>query len=186
MSILTGPRLNFWGGIRTDVSVPNNSPTLDHEDPKKSFNLFDLTTSTVAAEAQSYRCIGADGKRYYGSTVPAQCRGLPVEELKIDRVLVAGVGSSAGSFTICAALVELAHELGRSPRPSEIAAHLGVHHETVGEAINRASVLTRGGRCRSTTLDPYRYAVKDADGRLDDVRDEVRDAEQQPDLDVRK
>ena len=54
MSILTGPRLNFWGGIRTDVSVPNNSPTLDHEDPKKSFNLFDLTTSTVAAEAYPY------------------------------------------------------------------------------------------------------------------------------------
>ncbi|MGY2289778.1 hypothetical protein ACW9H6_07990 [Pseudomonas sp. SDO528_S397] len=53
MSIFNGPRLNFWGGIRTDVSLPNNSPTLpqgsDHNWP-----LFDLTTSTLAPEAQGY------------------------------------------------------------------------------------------------------------------------------------
>lgn len=42
-----------------------------------------------------------------------------------------------------------------------IATHLGVHHETVAAAINRASVLTRGGRCRSTALDPYLPFVRD-------------------------
>jgi transposase len=42
-----------------------------------------------------------------------------------------------------------------------IAAHLGVHHETVATAINRASVLTRGGRCRSTALDAYLPFVRD-------------------------
>jgi hypothetical protein len=42
-----------------------------------------------------------------------------------------------------------------------IAAHLGVHHETVAAAINRASVLTRGGRCRSTALDPYLPFLRD-------------------------
>src|SRR5258706_15313560 len=34
-----------------------------------------------AAQAQSYRCVGADGKKYYGSSVPPQCLGHPVEEL---------------------------------------------------------------------------------------------------------
>ncbi|RMQ47636.1 hypothetical protein ALQ04_04112 [Pseudomonas cichorii] len=53
MSILNGPRLNFWGGISTDVSVPNNSATLD-EDNDTKFNLFDVTTSTIAPEAQPY------------------------------------------------------------------------------------------------------------------------------------
>ncbi|MBX8510311.1 hypothetical protein K5D34_11555 [Pseudomonas cichorii] len=53
MSILNGPRLNFWGGISTDVSVPNNSATLD-EDNDTEFNLFDVTTSTLAPEAQPY------------------------------------------------------------------------------------------------------------------------------------
>lgn len=42
-----------------------------------------------------------------------------------------------------------------------IAAQLGVHHETVLAAINRASVLTRGGRCRATTLDPYLPFLRD-------------------------
>ena len=35
-----------------------------------------------------------------------------------------------------------------------IAAQLGVHHGTVVAARNRARVLVRGGRCRSTALDP--------------------------------
>ncbi|MGQ0737142.1 MAG: IS21 family transposase [Acidobacteriota bacterium] len=43
-----------------------------------------------------------------------------------------------------------------------IAAQLGVHPETVAAALNRASVLTRGGRCRSTALDPYLPFLRDA------------------------
>ncbi len=34
-----------------------------------------------AADAQTYRCVGKDGKKYYGSAVPPQCLGLPVEQL---------------------------------------------------------------------------------------------------------
>jgi len=51
MSILNGPRLNFWGGIRTDVSLPNNSPTIPNGQ-NQHWPLFDLTTSTLAPEAQ--------------------------------------------------------------------------------------------------------------------------------------
>jgi transposase len=46
-------------------------------------------------------------------------------------------------------------------RVGTIATQLGVHHETVAAALNRASVLTRGGRCRATTLDPYLPFVRD-------------------------
>jgi hypothetical protein len=36
----------------------------------------------LAAQAQTtYRCTGSDGKKYYGSTIPMQCGGLPVEQL---------------------------------------------------------------------------------------------------------
>lgn len=52
MSILNGPRLNFWGGIRTDVSLPNNSPTIPQGNRK--LQLFDLPNSQVAAEAAGY------------------------------------------------------------------------------------------------------------------------------------
>ena len=35
----------------------------------------------MAAEAQSYRCVGKDGKKYYGQSVPTECLGMPVEQL---------------------------------------------------------------------------------------------------------
>ncbi len=41
-----------------------------------------------AAEAQSYRCTGKDGKKYYGATIPTQCIGLTVEQLSAQGVVV--------------------------------------------------------------------------------------------------
>jgi hypothetical protein len=40
-----------------------------------------LALAPFAAEAQSYRCTGTDGKKYYGQSVPTQCIGMPVEVL---------------------------------------------------------------------------------------------------------
>ncbi|HXR58816.1 MAG TPA: DUF4124 domain-containing protein, partial [Burkholderiales bacterium] len=33
------------------------------------------------AAAQSYRCVGKDGKKYYGQSLPPQCVGQSVEQL---------------------------------------------------------------------------------------------------------
>lgn len=40
-----------------------------------------LAFAPFAAEAQTYRCTGKDGKKYYGQSVPPQCLGMPVELL---------------------------------------------------------------------------------------------------------
>src|SRR5215831_4855069 len=42
----------------------------------------------LAVSAQSYRCTGKDGKRYYGQQVPPQCLGLPVEQLNSQGLVV--------------------------------------------------------------------------------------------------
>lgn len=47
-----------------------------------------LALLPFAADAQSYRCTGKDGKKYYGSTVPSQCLGLPVEQLSPQGLVV--------------------------------------------------------------------------------------------------
>ena len=48
-----------------------------------------LVIAPLAAQAQmTYRCTGADGKRYYGSTIPMQCMGHPVEQLNAQGLLV--------------------------------------------------------------------------------------------------
>lgn len=56
-----------------------------------------LAALPLAAEAQSYRCVGADGKKYYGSTVPAQCLGLPVEQLNAQGMVVKRFDAAASA-----------------------------------------------------------------------------------------
>lgn len=40
------------------------------------------------AQAQSYRCVGKDGKKYYGQTIPRACIGQPVEQLNAQGLVV--------------------------------------------------------------------------------------------------
>lgn len=47
-----------------------------------------LSLTPLASEAQSYRCVGKDGKRYYGSAVPPACHGQPIEELNSQGTVV--------------------------------------------------------------------------------------------------
>jgi hypothetical protein len=47
-----------------------------------------LALAPLAAEAQSYRCVGKDGKKYYGSTIPPQCVGQPIEQLNAQGTVI--------------------------------------------------------------------------------------------------
>src|SRR4026208_1186495 len=47
-----------------------------------------LIAITFAAGAQSFRCVGKDGKRYYGQTIPDQCIGQSVEQLDRQGMVV--------------------------------------------------------------------------------------------------
>src|SRR6266403_1055006 len=53
-----------------------------------------LIIASLAAHAQStpsqltYRCVGKDGKKYYGSTVPMPCLGQLIEQLNTSGMVV--------------------------------------------------------------------------------------------------
>ncbi|HEY8068570.1 MAG TPA: DUF4124 domain-containing protein [Burkholderiales bacterium] len=47
-----------------------------------------LALAPLAADAQSYRCTGNDGKKYYGQSIPPQCLGLPVEQLNSQGMVI--------------------------------------------------------------------------------------------------
>jgi hypothetical protein len=50
-----------------------------------------IATTPLVAQAQgalTYRCAGADGKKYYGSAIPMQCAGRPVEVLNSGGMVV--------------------------------------------------------------------------------------------------
>ena len=50
-----------------------------------------------AADAQSYRCVGKDGKKYYGSVVPTQCLGMPVEQLNAQGMVTKRFDAAASA-----------------------------------------------------------------------------------------
>jgi len=52
----------------------------------------------LAAGAQtSYRCVGKDGKKYYGSAVPPACLGQPVEQLNSQGMVVKRFDAAASA-----------------------------------------------------------------------------------------
>ena len=51
----------------------------------------------IAAEAQTYRCVGKDGKKYYGQNVPTQCLGMPVEQLNAQGIVTKRFDAAASA-----------------------------------------------------------------------------------------
>ena len=49
------------------------------------------------AEAQSYRCTGKDGKKYYGQSIPPACLGMPVEELNAQGLVTKRFDAAASA-----------------------------------------------------------------------------------------
>jgi chromosome segregation ATPase len=47
-----------------------------------------MLAAPLVADAQSFRCVGKDGKRYYGSTIPEQCIGRLVEQLSVHGTVI--------------------------------------------------------------------------------------------------
>jgi hypothetical protein len=56
-----------------------------------------ILLAPLAAEAQSYRCVGKDGKKYYGQAIPPECLGQPVEELNKQGMVVKRFDAAASA-----------------------------------------------------------------------------------------
>jgi len=54
-----------------------------------------LAALPLSAAAQSYRCVGKDGKKYYGQAVPPQCIGQPTEQLNAQGMVVRRIDAQA-------------------------------------------------------------------------------------------
>ncbi|HYG54130.1 MAG TPA: hypothetical protein VD965_02415 [Burkholderiales bacterium] len=54
-----------------------------------------LVAAPLAAHAQSFRCVGKDGKKYYGSAVPPQCAGVVVEQLNASGQVIKRIDPAA-------------------------------------------------------------------------------------------
>ncbi|HLX81617.1 MAG TPA: DUF4124 domain-containing protein [Burkholderiales bacterium] len=59
--------------------------------------LFAIAALPLAAQAQSYRCVGKDGKKYYGQSLPPQCLGQPAEQLNAAGMVIKRIDPQASA-----------------------------------------------------------------------------------------
>jgi DNA repair exonuclease SbcCD ATPase subunit len=122
-----------------------------------------LMLAASGAQAQSYRCVGKDGKRYYGSVVPQECYGLPVEQLNAQGMIVRRIDPAGGEKE------RLAKEAAETKKREE--------DQATREAArrNRALLATYTSvkdidDARSRALAENGKAMREVESRIDDIR----------------
>jgi hypothetical protein len=128
-----------------------------------------------AAQAQSYRCVGSDGKRHYGSSVPPQCYGLPVEELNSQGMVVKRIDPHAAE----------------KERRAKAAAEEKKKQEEAAkrEASRRSTALLATytsekdiDEARARALSENSKAVRDVEARIEAIRKRPDSASAEEDL----
>src|SRR5438309_9152186 len=128
-----------------------------------------LIAASFAAHSQStpgqltYRCVGKDGKKYYGSTVPMPCLGQPVEQLSTSGIVVKRISPEGNEKDRLAKEAE-----AKKKREDEAAAREAARR-------NRALLSTYTSEqdideARSRALADNEKAVKDVELRIDAIK----------------
>lgn len=122
-----------------------------------------LMLAPLAADAQAYRCVGKDGKRYYGSIVPQECAGRPVEQLSPQGMVIKRIDPEGSEKERLAKEAEAAKK-----REDDAAAKEAARR-------NRALLATYASEsdieeARSRALADNQKAVDEAESRIAAIR----------------
>ena len=115
-----------------------------------------------AAAQSTFRCIGKDGKKYYGQTIPNQCIGLAVEELDKQGVLIRRIENQSAE--------ERAAKKAADKKKSEEATA-----KKEEERRNRALLATYSSEkdieeARTRALTDNQQSIKDILGRIEQIK----------------
>ena len=128
-----------------------------------------LTLASFAAAAQSFRCAGKDNKKYYGSMIPPECIGRPVEQLNNRGMVIKRIDPQGEEKARQAKEATLAQKRKDEAAAKEAArrnhALLATYtsEKDIDEARNRA--LADNQKALQEIRDPHRGHQK-APGRL--------------------
>lgn len=122
-----------------------------------------LMLAPLAAEAQSFRCVSKDGKRYYGSTIPPECVGRPVEQLNSQGLVIKRIDPQGDEKA------RLAKEAEAAKKREEAAAAKEATRR------NRALLATYTSEgdiedARARALADNTKAVKEVENRIEAIR----------------
>jgi len=122
-----------------------------------------LIAAPLLAQAQSFRCVGKDGRTYYGSTIPHECLGRLVEQLNAQGLVIKRIDPEGAEKE----RVEKAAEAARK-REAEAAAKEQSRR-------NRALLATYSSErdieaARSRALADNAKALQEVESRIEAIR----------------
>jgi hypothetical protein len=122
-----------------------------------------LMVPPLAADAQSYRCTSKDGRKYYGSAVPPQCIGQPVEVLNRQGRVVRRIDPEGTEKE------RVAKEAAEAKKREQLA----VQREAARR--NRALLATYTStkdidQARKRALESNHKAIQDLESRIEQLR----------------
>ena len=121
-----------------------------------------LIAIPFAADAQSFRCVGKDGKKYYGQTIPDQCVGQSVEQLDKQGMVVRRIENRTAE--------DKAAKKAEEKKKSEEAAA-----KKEDDRRNRALLATYSSdkdieEARARALTENQLAMKDTARRIEEIK----------------
>lgn len=122
-----------------------------------------LAALPPVAQAQSYRCVGSDGKKYYGQTIPRACIGEIVEQLNPQGMVIRRIDPKGSAASREAKAAEEKKE-----REDAITRREALRH-------NRALLATYTSvedieAARGRALAGNTLAIKDVDDKIDRIK----------------
>jgi hypothetical protein len=113
----------------------------------------------LAAAAQSFRCVGKDGKTYYGSTIPNACIGQPIEQLNMQGMVIRRI-DPAGA------------ERDRQAKEAEAAKRR--EHEAAARELARRNRALLATYTSAEEIDEARArALKDHEKAVNDLKERI-------------
>jgi hypothetical protein len=138
------------------------------------FVLVPLVTEAQAPASTSYRCVGTDGKKYYGQSIPPACLGQPVEQLNAQGMVIKRIDAAASAAERAQ---KVADEEERKKREAVTKEEGRRNRALLATYTNEKDI----DQARARALKDNEGAVKDIEKRIGGLK--ARLAEQKKELD---
>lgn len=122
-----------------------------------------LMLAPLGADAQSFRCVGKDGKRYYGSVIPHECVGQLVEQLNSQGMVIKRIDPEGSEKERLAKEAEAAKK-----REDDAAAKEAARRSRALLATYTSEKDIEEARARA--LADNQKAIKEVEGRIEAIR----------------
>jgi hypothetical protein len=120
-------------------------------------------TAQARTESLTYRCVGKDGKKYYGQTMPQQCLGMPVELLNTRGRVVKRIDAQADAEARAAKEAE-------ERKKAEAAAATREERRRNRALFATYSTEADIDAARLRALEENRKAVKDVEAHIAEIK----------------